>query len=289
MASCNFIGLVKIYGEDVLQYIKGCEFHFRDSVNRHANKFGDESETFKKYALQLLTSSTPEAYEISCQQLKSFINTTANTETCHHWLNWWNSRKEFIFCSFTSKEARSSNLAEIIHAGWKHRERMGVGLVEVCLFDTLDSLLFESQIEGLATGFFQGGDGPCQGKLSSAREEKDILLAEDIGRDFLDFGNRITSPENKKKLFTKANEDCNSPKRKKNDRYMLEKRIETVKAHAGNIKVTNTTILLKGSTILLVVRQEELVMLPRFVAPPHLLVLIFGKMVRRFFANTYLF
>ena len=33
MASCNFIGLVKIYGEDVLQYIKGCEFHFRDSVN----------------------------------------------------------------------------------------------------------------------------------------------------------------------------------------------------------------------------------------------------------------
>ena len=166
---------------------------------------------------------------------------------------------------------------------------MGVGLVEAFLFDTQDSLLFESQIESLATGSFPGGDDPCQGKLSSAREEKDILLAEDIERDFLDFGNRITSPENKKKLFTKANEDCNSPKRKKNDRYMLEKRIETVKAHAGNIKVTNTTILLKGSTILLVVRQEELVMLPRFVAPPHLLVLIFGKMVRRFFANTYLF
>ena len=35
IASCNFIGLVKIYGEDVLQYIKGCELHFRDSVNRH--------------------------------------------------------------------------------------------------------------------------------------------------------------------------------------------------------------------------------------------------------------
>ena len=101
MASCNFIGLVKIYGEDVLQYIKGCEFHFRDSVNRHANKFGDESETFKKYALQLLMSSTPEAYEISCQQLKSFINTTTNTETCHHWLNWRNSRKRVhILCIY---------------------------------------------------------------------------------------------------------------------------------------------------------------------------------------------
>ena len=117
---------------------------------------------------------------------------------------------------------------------------MGVGLVEACLFDTRDSLLFESQIEGLATGSFPGGDGPCQGKRSSTREDKDILLAEDIGRDLLDFGNRITSPEVKKKLFTKANEDCNPPKRKKNDRHMLEKRIETVKAHAGNIKVTNT-------------------------------------------------
>ena len=65
-------------------------------------------------------------------------------------------------------------------------------------------------------------------------------MAEDIGRDLLDFGNRITSPEVKKKLFTKANEDCNPPKRKKNDRHMPEKSIETVKAHAGNIKVTNT-------------------------------------------------
>ena len=164
---------------------------------------------------------------------------------------------------------------------------MGVGLVEVYLFDTRGSLLFESQIEDLATGSFPGGDGPCQGKRSSTREDKDILLAEDIGRDLLDFGNRITSPEVKIKLFTKANEDCNSPKRKKNDRHMLEKRIETVKAHAGNKKVTNTTILLKASTISLVVRQEILVILPGFVAPPHVLVLIFGKMVRRFFANTF--
>ena len=108
------------------------------------------------------------------------------------------------------------------------------------MFDTRDSLLFESQIEGLATGSFSGGDGPCQGKRSSAREEKDILLAEDIRRYLLDFENRITSPEVKRKLFMKANEDCNPPNRRKNDRHMLEKLIETVKAHARNIKVTNT-------------------------------------------------
>ena len=138
--------------------------------------------------------------------------------------------KEIIFRAFTSKEAPSRNLAEVIHAG----------LVEACLFDTRDSLLFESQKEGLATGSFPGGDGPCQGKRLSARENKDILLAEDIRRDLLDFGNRITSPEVKKNLFTKANKNCNPPNRKKNDRHMLEKRIETVKPHVGNKKVTNT-------------------------------------------------
>ena len=64
---------------------------------------------------------------------------------------------------------------------------MGVRLVKPCFFDTRDSLLFESQIEGLATGSFPGGDGLCQGKRSSAREEKDILLAEDVGKGLLDF------------------------------------------------------------------------------------------------------
>ena len=126
-------------------------------------------------------------------------------------------------------------MAEVIHAGWKHRERMDVGLVEACLFDTRDSLLFESQIEGLATGSFPGGDGPCHGKRSSTREDKEILLAEDIWRDLSDFGNRITSPEVKKKL-TKANEGCNPSKRKKNDRHRLEKRIETVKSSCRKYK-----------------------------------------------------
>ena len=133
---------------------------------------------------------------------------------------------------------------------------MGVGLVEACLPDTRDSLHFESQIEGLAISSFPGGDGPCQGKRSSAREQKDILLAEGIGRDPLDFGNRITSPEVKKKLFTNVNEDCNPPQRKKSDRRVLEKRMETVKAHAANTKVTNTAILFKRSTILLVERTH---------------------------------
>ena len=70
---------------------------------------------------------------------------------------------------------------------------------------------------------------------------------------------------------------------------MLKKSIESVKPHDGNTKATNikTLNLLKGSAILLEVSQEELFVLSRFVAPAHVLVLIFRKMVRTFFANTF--
>ena len=70
---------------------------------------------------------------------------------------------------------------------------------------------------------------------------------------------------------------------------MLEKRIETVKANAGITKVRNAKTInsfKRKYNITSSIRQEELVVLSRFVAPPHVLVLIFGKMLRRFFATT---
>ena len=76
----------------------------------------------------------------------------------------WNDgtwEKSSYFVHLPLKKPPSSNLAEGIHAGWKHRERMGVRLFEACLFDTRDTLIFESQIEDLATGSFPGGDGSC--------------------------------------------------------------------------------------------------------------------------------
>ena len=58
MASGNFIGLVRIYGEDVLDTVKGCEFHYKDSVNKKAKSFGESKEQFTAIALSLLTLLT---------------------------------------------------------------------------------------------------------------------------------------------------------------------------------------------------------------------------------------
>ena len=42
MATSNFNGLERIYGENLLAKIKGSEFHFKDSVNKHAKFFEEE-------------------------------------------------------------------------------------------------------------------------------------------------------------------------------------------------------------------------------------------------------
>ena len=54
MATANFNGLVHIYGEDVLTKIKGFEFHYKQSINRHANTLVDEIEKFKGLANDML-------------------------------------------------------------------------------------------------------------------------------------------------------------------------------------------------------------------------------------------
>lgn len=48
MAKANFNGLVKAYGEEVLEKVKGCEFHFRDSINRKASTLGEHRSKFKE-------------------------------------------------------------------------------------------------------------------------------------------------------------------------------------------------------------------------------------------------
>ena len=62
MVTANFNGLQRIYGEDVLQKIKGCEFHYRQSVIKHCHIFGNQRELFKSLAIDMLVSGTPEAY-----------------------------------------------------------------------------------------------------------------------------------------------------------------------------------------------------------------------------------
>ena len=240
MASGNFIGLVRIYGEDVLDTVKGCEFHYKDSVNKKAKSFGESKEQFTAMALSLLTAATPEAYYVARQKLQSFLK-NETTPDLTSWLKWWHDRRDLIFRAFTLKESPHSNLAEVIHAGWKHRDRMGVSLLDACFFDVRDSLLLESLFEGLANGAYVVGYGPNQGQLEKIRSDKNVRAAEKTGQDILDFGVSQNLQDAKRSLFTSQNEGCNPPKRKKNynEAEMFNKRMAASSTESATLKIRN--------------------------------------------------
>ena len=120
-------------------------------MNRHAKSLGASKEEFTSLSLSILTATTPEAYAAR-KYLQSFLTNEAPTVNLDDWMEWWHSRREFIFRAFTSKTAPNSNLAEVVHPGWKHRDRMGVSLLDACLFDIRDSLLLEFMLQQMQNG-----------------------------------------------------------------------------------------------------------------------------------------
>ena len=44
MATANFTGLQIVYGEEITSKIKGCEFHYEQSLNKRKSKVGQEKQ-----------------------------------------------------------------------------------------------------------------------------------------------------------------------------------------------------------------------------------------------------
>ena len=125
MASGNFIGWVKIYGEDILETVTGCEFHFRNPVNRKAKLFGELKEKYVTEALPLLTVTTPGAYDAARHQFKLFLNNEAPSVHVFSWLDRWHDCRKLILGVFTLKELHSINMLVIILLLlWLSKERL---------------------------------------------------------------------------------------------------------------------------------------------------------------------
>ena len=72
--------------------------------------------------------------------------------------------------------------------GWAHRDRMGVSLLDACMFYVRDILVYESQLEKIKNGEVTGGTGPNQ-KAATDKKRGCILEAADrFGQDIVHFG-----------------------------------------------------------------------------------------------------
>ena len=72
--------------------------------------------------------------------------------------------------------------------GWAHRDKMGISLLDACMFDVRDILVYESQLEKFKNGEVTGGTGPSQ-KAAMDKKRGCILEAADrFGQDIVHFG-----------------------------------------------------------------------------------------------------
>ena len=62
------------------------------------------------------------------------------------------------------------NQAEVIHAGWAHRDRSNLSLLVAAHIDTRDSVLLEAQLKEYKEGTSSGGTGPSHKERTYRRE-----------------------------------------------------------------------------------------------------------------------
>ena len=100
----NWASIRAVYGEEsVNERTVSCEFHFKQSIVRHARHLGSaKSQTkFKVLANKLLSCATVKNYEEAYFGLKNFIEKKPEKHGfLTSWLEWWNERKAHFVHAF---------------------------------------------------------------------------------------------------------------------------------------------------------------------------------------------
>ena len=76
MGGANRKALENIFGKEVLQKLKSCEFYFKNCRNRHHERLGssDDHAQFTELTDALLECVTQEAFENKYQDIIAFID-----------------------------------------------------------------------------------------------------------------------------------------------------------------------------------------------------------------------
>jgi hypothetical protein len=163
-AGANWSAIAKTFGQDALDRTVGCQFHFKQSVNRHANKLtSDKSKAkLKQLADCLMQATTASLYNACLDKMRDFISEKPHKRSfLDSWLNWWNLRRTHVFKAFRpSDNAPTTNLAESVHSVWKNTRATNITLVDAAYHDIAEAIHIERQIENYKSGLYRGGTGP---------------------------------------------------------------------------------------------------------------------------------
>ena len=108
------------------------------------------------------------------------------------------------------------NQAEVIHAGWAHRDRSKLAMLDACQADVRDSLVLDVTLKNFQNGSTRGGgSGPSFAERRVSKHRHEIEKANRMGKEmFADEDTRLLI-DPKSSHFPRP-----TKKRKKNIRYI---------------------------------------------------------------------
>ena len=152
VASSNYSGIKNVYSNEALTRMNGCEFHYNQSVQRQIKLLEEaQRSNFHNLAEQLLNATTPAAYVHTFGEMKTYIMSNGLKDQMT-WLILWDKRKYFMFKAFVSIDGPSSNLAEVVHAGWKNSHAINLSLLRCAHEDIKCSLYIKQWMKDLRSG-----------------------------------------------------------------------------------------------------------------------------------------
>ena len=171
----NWNGIERVFGEAAICKTVSCEFHYKQSIQRHKRRVHDENgEKFSRLAVSILDALTISEFDKSCKELECFIE---EYPFLQHWFAWWYERRTHIFKAFKPDDAPASNIAEIGHAKLQSVGRSYMSLLETAREDVILAIRQDAELRAFATGNAPGGKGPNQKERRHKQYQKGLKRA----------------------------------------------------------------------------------------------------------------
>lgn len=181
----NWNSIATVFGEQLVRRSASCEFHYKQSVQRHSKKLGDHAEEFITLSDKMLQALTPAEYESALSKMTKFSQNHPNIQ---HWLSWWHDRRSHIFKAFKPFSAPASNLAEVGHAKMSSVGRCYMSLLEAARHDVASAIRQSTEVRLFSTGLSKGGRGTNVNRKRAKQYKEGLKLAHAYAGE-LDNGN----------------------------------------------------------------------------------------------------
>lgn len=136
----NWKSIREVYGDDALKRTVSCEFHFKQSLQKHSTKLPPTERTnFISLGTALMEATTiPQYFEVR-DKIEAFI---VNNDGLKPWFKWWHDRRQHVMRCYKPLGAPAANKAEIGHAKMANINPGNRLLIEACRDDVAGEMLY---------------------------------------------------------------------------------------------------------------------------------------------------